>query len=484
MAKNRLDIGDIVASSMQQIIHSDEHRKTFYKKAEACCKCDKCGEKCFCAEKCVKDCKGCVKDTNHVHDNKCDHEKTSAVNEIIELLSKISSIQEELGLTKSSLTTLQALAVMVGELKKTAQEDTNDISYDELIRSIDDPDARRSGRLDYYEHPDIAALLRQRVQESESGELSLPVNIFDDVSADPVSDFPETHVFSPFDEGELSTWSPGAESGETEMPPSSLGSDYVPLFARVPYVDPEDLIGPEESNETNLIKEEPEIQQEMQTIPVPKNAFDRLSSFLKKEAQEDGSDFEDEDDAVLQSLMGDFSEDQDDADGLLSEEYDPDFFGIENDESFADDESFLGSDLDQELESGDFLESPDSDPFYDFDHEREDADPGFVYPGLGQKDLDTVRMPGRGWVPFKDLDEEEMDELESGAGMRERLDIDPDQITDEEAYADEFDNVARDMAFDPESRMIGQIGSMYDQIYNSDPEDDEYAPEKAKFWND
>ena len=476
MAKNRLDIGDIVASSMQQIIHSDEHRKTFYKKAEACCKCDKCGEKCFCAEKCVKDCKGCVKDTNHVHDNKCDHEKTSAVNEIIELLSKISSIQEELGLTKSSLTTLQALAVMVGELKKTAQEDTNDISYDELIQSIDDPDARRSGRLDYYEHPDIAALLRQRVQESEDGELSLPVNIFDDVSADAVSDFPETHVFSPFDEGELQTWAPDGAGSETEMPPASLRLDRpLPSVGRLPDIDREEL------DRTDLLRREEE--RDMPTMPPEKDAFERLNVFLKKQAQEDG-DFEDEDDAVLQSLMGDFSEDQDDADGLLSEEYDPDFFGIENDESFADDESFLGSDLDQELESGDFLESPDSDPFYDFDHEREDADPGFVYPGLGQKDLDTVRMPGRGWVPFKDLDEEEMDELESGAGMRERLDIDPDQITDEEAYADEFDNVARDMAFDPESRMIGQIGSMYDQIYNSDPEDDEYAPEKAKFWND
>lgn len=476
MAKNRLDIGDVVASSMQQIIHSDEHRKTFYKKAETCCKCDKCGEKCFCAEKCVKDCKGCVKDTNHVHDNKCDHEKTSAVNEIIDLLSKISSIQEELGLTKSSLTTLQALAVMVGELKKTAQEDTNDISYDELIRSIDDPDARRSGRLDYYEHPDVAALLRQRVQESESGELSLPVNIFDEVSANPVSDFPETHVFSPLDEGDLSTWSPDAENSNTEIPPASLRLDHpFPSLGRFPDIDREEL------DRTDLIQQEEE--RNLPTMPPEKDAFERLNVFLKKQAQEDG-DFEDEDDAVLQSLMGDFSEDQDDAEGLLSEEYDPDFFGIENDESFADDESFLGSDLDQELESGDFLESPDSDPFYDFDHEREDADPGFTYPGLGQNDLDTVRMPGRGWVPFKDLDEEEMDELEFGAGMRERLDIDPDQITDEEAYADEFDNVARDMAFDPESRMIGQIGSMYDQIYNSDPEDDEYAPEKAKFWND
>lgn len=428
MAKNRLDVGDIVASSMQQIIQSDEHKKVFYKKAndQLCCKCDTCGENCTC-EKCAKDCKGCVKDSNHVHDATCGHDKkTSAINEIINLLSKISVVQEELGLNKSSMFTMKALAEMVNELKKTAQEDTNDISYDDLIQSIKvDPEARRSGKLDYDEFPELINLLRQRIQESESGEFSPPTDIFEEgVSNEPVSDFPESRKFSPLDEGDLPTWGPSSEKEDTELPPVSLIARNFPKIPSLPDIDREEL------DRTDLFKQEEE--REMPTIPVPKTAFDRLNAFLKKEAQED-VDFEDEpDDAVLRSLMEDYPGDD-------VEEYDPDFFAM--DQSFADDT--FGSDLDQEMESGDFLKSPsDLDPFiHDFDYEREDADPGFTYSDLGRNDTEEVRVPGKGWVPFKDLGEEEMDELESGAGMRERLDMDPDQLSTEEVYPEDWEAV-------------------------------------------
>lgn len=428
MAKNRLDVGDIVASSMQQIIQSDEYKKVFYKKAndQLCCKCDTCGENCIC-EKCVKDCKGCVKDSNHVHDATCGHDKkTSAINEIINLLSKISAVQEELGLNRSSVFTMKALAEMVNELKKTAQEDTNDISYDDLIQSIKvDPEARRSGKLDYDEFPELMNLLRQRIQESESGEFSPPTDIFEEgVSNEPVSDFPESNKLSPLDEGYLPTWGPSSEKEDTELPPVSLIARNFPKIPSLPDIDREEL------DRTDLFKQEEE--REMPTIPVPKTAFNRLNAFLKKEAQED-VDFEDEpDDAIFQSLMEDYPGDD-------VEEYDSDFFGM--DQSFADDT--FGSDLDQEMESGNFLESPsDLDPFiHDFDHEREDADPGFTYPDLGRDDTETVRIPGKGWIPFKNLGEEEMDELEFGAGMRERLDIDPDQLSTEEVYPEDWEAV-------------------------------------------
>ncbi len=448
MAKNRLDVGDIVASSMQQIIQSDEHRKVFYKKAnnQICCKCDTCGEDCPC-EKCAEDCKGCVKDNNHVHDATCGHDKkANAVNEIISLLSKISTVQEELGLNKSSLSTMKALADMVNELKKTAQEDVNNISYDDLIQGIKtDPEQRHSGKLDYDDFPELMGLLRQRIQESESGKSPSPIDIFEEgVSNESVSDFPKSYRFSPVDEGDLPTWGPESEREDTDLPPESLIARNFPGIPSLPDIDRGEL------DRTDFLKPE---EREMPTIPVPKTAFDRLNILLKKKAQED-IDFEDEDDsdAVLQSLMDDYSGDHitgnDLEEMLLNEE--PDFFAM--DQSLADD--IHGSDLDQEMENGDFLKSPkdnktinnaeffgDIDPFtYDFEHEREDADPGFTYPGLGKDDTETVRVPGKGWVPFKDLGEEEKDELESGAGMRERLDMDPDELSTEEVYPDEIES--------------------------------------------
>lgn len=60
-----MNLADLVASSMQEIINSDEHKKLFKKEASAakkvCCPdCKKCGAKCVCKGKC-KSCKDCEK---------------------------------------------------------------------------------------------------------------------------------------------------------------------------------------------------------------------------------------------------------------------------------------------------------------------------------------------------------------------------------------------------------------------------------------
>ena len=171
----KIDIGEIVASSMHEIIKSPEHMRIFKhaqekccacsSKCEAdcpckkdvkcpstcnncstlksagqkCCSCSKCDGKCPCKGKCA-DCSECMpaNDSNHVHDDNCacggDVMGMTAFNEMVDLLTKISSVQEELGLTKSSGVTLIALSTMIKELQKKAQfGDQNDAKVKDFM---------------------------------------------------------------------------------------------------------------------------------------------------------------------------------------------------------------------------------------------------------------------------------------------------------------------------------------------------------------
>lgn len=439
---NRLDIGEVVANQMQQIIQSDEHNRVFFKKAGKCCSCSSCGDKCPC-DKCEKDCTACSKDKAHVHDANCAHDKTaSAIDEMIDLLAKISAVQDELGLVKSSFVTMQALATMVAELRKTAQVDTNDVSWSELIEPIkEDTEKRREFRETADEFPDIMDLLRRRVEESHAGSMSPPVDIFEEgVSADPVTPLPsdgpsEPPVVVAPDSDDLPTWHPEAGVAPTELPPESVTLDK-PL--------------PAEGNVTGFNEFiEPDLESEVRdtpTMPVPKGAFKRLEELLKKQAQDD-PDFEDE--AELAELF-------EDAENRA-------MFGIDN--SSADD-SMWASDLDEELENGDFLESP------------EDRDDGFTYGPDETGESHKIRMDNefdgrtiKDWVDFDTLSPEEKLEHEMGAGLHERLDMDPDELTTEQVYPEEWEDTDE-----------AAFNKIRDGLPS--PEDDDYDPQQSRYWND
>jgi hypothetical protein len=76
------------------------------------------------------------------------------------------------------------------------------------------------------------------------------------------------------------------------------------------------------------------------------------------------------------------------------------------------------------------------------------TDEGFDYSSdLGDKEL--IRMPKEhkhdpDWKKYKDLTPSERLEHEMGAGLHERLPMDPDELSDEEVYPDVFEDMPRD----------------------------------------
>lgn len=540
---NRLDIGEVVAAQMQQIVQSEEHKRVFFKGAsEKCCSCTTCGKECSCGDKCGKDCKGCA---GHVHDSNCAHDKTaSAVNEMIDLLQKISSVQDELGLVNSSIFTMKALAMMVAELKKTAQVDTNDVSFEELVEDMPDESrfALESGAFD---DPDIDALLRQRVQESHEGKEPAPFDFTEGVSADPTTPLPSSAPDPEFGEvviepEEHETWAPGSSRNMTfpahPMHPGHHEGDELIQEIPIPrlhrpqidrtYVAPGERVDIDE----NLPQPEMDAARSKPTVPslqqhlgggrwqddpmdfsdlgTAQASFKRLNALMKKYAEE-GDDFEDEpeldEDAELAALMkhvpgGRQMRGHELEEMLLGEEpYERDLFDVPLD---ADDN--YASDLDEELENGDFLGSREylvHDPL----HEEEDAghgftqDPGIVtLPERSIRECNYCSMMGRDkcmcgprvqipfkddiephnvrvgpgeWKKFDELSPEEKAEIEMGAGLREQLDMDPDDLSTEEVYPEEW--------ADTEEEAFNRIR---DELPSS--EDDDYDPEKSRFWND
>jgi hypothetical protein len=487
------------------------------KASDKCCSCPSCDKNCPC-NKCNKECKACHEDKGHVHDSNCTHDqKTSAVNEILELLSKISAVQDDLGLVKSSLVTMQALATMVVELRKSAQEDSNDISYVELIESLKrDPAEKASGYIDYEEYPDIAELLKQRIEESEAGAESVPMDIFEEVSADAASIPPPSVVEPPISE-EGYTWGPTATRENTELtPPSLTGEEKIPQMPPVTYLTvpverptkPKDrtfkgfkapapvnvLDLSDQISTKELSPEDQEYRTETKTVPTPREAFQKLNELLTKQGQEEEyADFEEEStdetdelEALMRSLPGADSSQQmrgHELEELLmnEENSDRDLFGL--DEGYADD-TMMASDLDEELEFGDFLARPE-DSGSGFTYGPEETYPNVKFrrdpsgsfekyeePERYRSPDDIVRVGPGEWKKFEDLSPQEKLEHEMGAGLHEQLEVDPDQLSDEEVYPDTYE------FGDSEDLMADQIS---DRI-SHDPSDDDYDHKQSHFW--
>lgn len=136
MAANK-DLGDTVASSMNEIMESDDFKRLFSKAEKPCCFCKgSCDKECACKGKCPASCKkdhetdkdkskaddcamGCDGDMHdHSHEAK-------AVKEMLELLVKMADFQEELGMVHSAAATTAALETIVAELSGEFATDTD-----------------------------------------------------------------------------------------------------------------------------------------------------------------------------------------------------------------------------------------------------------------------------------------------------------------------------------------------------------------------
>ena len=206
-----IDLGNLVASSMQDIIDSDEFKLVFAKAKKPCCDCKqgKCAKKCPCKaddKKCKKGCP-CLEMNKKAEKKCCDCEKcdkeckcagscmdcsmcgdgmmSEAVREIVEALNKVSAIQDELGLNKSATLTMQALAMTLAEVassntKLASNMDENDVSFlDELLDQESHPLEEGLSYLEEEgppraaqewlkfrkENPELAAQMEERVRE-------------------------------------------------------------------------------------------------------------------------------------------------------------------------------------------------------------------------------------------------------------------------------------------------------------------------------
>lgn len=508
---NRLDIGEVVAAQMQQIVQSDEHKRVFFKGAnDKCCSCAACGKECPCKDKCVKGCKGC-EDKNHVHDSNCAHDKTAgAVNEMIDLLQKISSVQDELGLVNSSIFTMKALAMMVAELKKSAQDDTNDVSFEELIGGIRERDPELLEELG--DEPDILALLRQRVRESEEGKKPAPFDFaLEGVSADPTTPLPSSEPPPEFGDvviepEEHPTWSPGSARH-----PTLPAVEKIPGFQPPPGISvPErKYVSPGQSIESGGDLPPPYVEVdkglERPTVPVrthhlggglwseeepigeaAKQAFKRLNDLMKKYA-EDGDDFEEEeeDDAEFAALMKDIAggpkmTDRDHENMLRGHELAQMLFSEEpEDRELFDvpldaDDNMYASDVDGELESGDFLGSREH-LVYDPLHEEEDAGHGFTSRFDPREFEDLIRLPGGEERKRINLDPQDEADLEN-AHLTQQLDMDPDELTTEEVYPEYWEEGPE------EEEISGRLSNELDKYDDGEwPED---LMKRYRFWSD
>ncbi|HLG28373.1 MAG TPA: hypothetical protein VI423_11350, partial [Paenisporosarcina sp.] len=394
------------------------------------------------------DCSECMpaNDSNHVHDDNCacggDVMGMTAFNEMVDLLTKISTVQEELGLTKSSGVTLIALSTMIKELQKKAQfGDQNDAKVKDFmgggIHTLtgpytgkkDDPYVMTSevDELDTKEEveeakkmmeaprtysallkdPQLAALER-RVQEMGEAPSQL------EVSPEAITDLAP----SPYIGGE------GEDLGFSLPAPSRLAQRPLPGGASAPNTeedlqvanlledikygeegvdDPRDLVvtpGRDVTHGFQWMTYDPNAKLE------EKDAFKKLDAWLKKQAEplepEDlgllPDEDEDDEDEILNSLLkeedvvgrhdesggtstpsdleamrdeeamarlgeegGDEEGDDEELDSILNkyekeeEEEEEDFEDESEKEDLFNVDDLFGSDIDQEMESGDFF---------------------------------------------------------------------------------------------------------------------------------
>lgn len=432
---DRIDIGDIVASSMQEIIKSDNHKRYFGKQAAKCCSCKgKCDKECACKGKCMADCSDCMSandsnqaDDEHQHDDKCAcgdaMTKMNAINEMIDLLSKVSAVQENLGLQKSSSVTLQALETLVDELKKNSQ-DVNDVkvkdvmmpgSFDkdiftpgktleeeldeidpiEALKATDSPASYRAlienpavgkASLEIMNDPDDLEELARRVNELGWNESTPTIELAPTEMAPPSLDYISGEGYS---DSEIPS---ASELGQWKLPSArvapNLENEFVEEKAKKglnfgrDQVDSPDDFKPSVAELKALRYPSYDPNDSIKTVAPGKKvtAFDQLDTWLKKQShglEHEDLDFEEEPDEEMhaghfkdqdleelledEELHHEFPHDEElDMPNLFDHEPELDLEDLSHaDDMWALDQMMADSDLTEEIESGDFLESPE-----------------------------------------------------------------------------------------------------------------------------
>ncbi len=286
---NKNSIGNLVAANMEEIINSESHIEMFKAPSQVkiaskkeCCECTKCGDSCPCKKKCIKECKDCHSE---------DVNDAIAVQNLVTTLTRLSFMLDELGLEKSSTSTLTALDSMITELavKKFANINSfNKIALEEILNLDDENDVsdRLAKELEKITegHPDLNSYTNEFGRDEFGNELEDEYDShsrFDTIpSRDTFLDIGNEYLIN----GDLEL-DPGDNSDKKLNMPPLPEFDYLetnPIF--------------------NRNKEEDLIQNEMQTIKPSKRHYDeglndtmaRLNAWIKKQADKNESEEDEE----------------------------------------------------------------------------------------------------------------------------------------------------------------------------------------------
>lgn len=429
----KIGIGEAVAASMQEIINSDDYKRMFniVTAAKACCDCtETCNKNCSCDGKCNKSCP-CHKDHGAAADcGACGDGMSMA--SVVESMIRLSEEQDKLGLYDSSMKTIQALQSMISEAVNN--DDKNDVELMPFLNS--EPEIKELEPLaeEEIDDPNQAEWwLNEGRRKSEERVSDEAINrMLDAGGVEQIIDSERAH------RGAKSTLrSPVSHDTFMDMEGSSFDDGDI-----VDFINPSE----EEELAAQLNWKHPKVEDE-------EEKFRKQYPYFGRDLQPGGFELPEE----FRKIEA-FEE----LDKWLQTN------GEQDDLSMED----L---LDQELEdSPGFTYGPANkeQPDYEFIRKRHD-------PFISVDAPHQVRLPGKEhggrWVDFEDLSLEDKLDQEMGAGLHEQLDIDPDELSWEDANPEKWDEFEDDYHISSE---WGRPGADYDDVDDldsmlADDQDDE-----------
>lgn len=382
---NRTGIGDIVAAEMNKIVSSDEHARLF-SKADQECKCPsdcdcKAGATCSCKGKCSKGCKACEK-TMDVKPKETDAKSFA---NIVDTLTSVSQVLDDLGFRKSAIATLEALDSAISELpiNKTAQTMVEDLAQDDDMIDMESLD-QELGDQDLGDLGELEELLDETSGDMEDAN---DARLLDELGLAPLEEDPEL----------AGAFSQKLSDREKELLQHIGGEGFEEEAENETDID--ELLG------NTLTERSPSEGDFPTSLPRPAKL-----PLTEEEMQEE---FEA---------------------GLASGKRNPYFMAPD---TLKDPSINMSEPMTADREKTTIVSASEvRNAFEKLDlwiskhaHEFEDEDPGFTY---GPSDNDKIRLPGGDFVNFESLSPEERLEQEMGAGLHEQLDIDPDELSYED----------------------------------------------------
>lgn len=270
----KVSIGDVVASNMNQIIRSQEHR-TFFKKASKCCECvGKCKKECPCLSKCAEDCSSCS-DPMHV--------KEAEISILFDLMNKVAEIQETLGLTTSATATSKSMGIMTRELAKIAQMDSNDMRAYDVLEPYGEPTGQVYSDLE----SELDELERDAGAQEELERATFAPNSYK-IEREIAKKNPKEDTITALTEFDPS--STRVPTGFSDVP----GDEPLPNFEELDYIPPHvEMENPEDQftkklNEAGIsygIQGVDSLDDFIAPYETPKDAFSKFNNVISKMAQ-------------------------------------------------------------------------------------------------------------------------------------------------------------------------------------------------------